>query len=1095
MSPIAKAENPRALGEDRVGGQRRTQSAGVEAGGASHEDAVVVILHLDAKQSGKAATQGARHRRGLIEGVAHEHPARGQQAGSEIEPRVRKPIGFVDRVAPADKNVFHDQVEATLLAPEPNQGVFDVQFEFEFVEPEMRPRDLHDLGVEFDADQLGLGGQGAKDPRDAASPQAEEKDPAPPPRGQRQHRGRQGIPYAARRGGLGAVKRGECLVDDEAFAETIGLDAHPRAFFLRRSTHRTPVVRNHPGILGRMTESLFARPSRRTVRVALPVPIDSLFSYRVPDSEVAEIRPGQRVLVPFSGRRLTGVVVECLDLADPSATQHTGIAGQSPGEKNKEPLPSEEIEGVLDPAPVLSAEMLTLLTRAAEEVLCPPGLALAAALPAGSSPRAIKRLVLTPRGEEARRSGGAQGIPARILDEIADTPMESSALLKRLPDARGVLDELLGDGLLRQVDALRGPTARLARERVARVVPGTDVETRCESDLARAPKQAQLLRALAEKGPLVTAQLAERTGAQPAQLRSLITRGLVETFEREAPRNVLGPPVAPEAPLPLTDDQIQVLEPIARCVREGKSRTFLLHGVTGSGKTEIYLRAVHAALEAGRQALILVPEISLTHQIVARLRGRFGDNLAVLHSGLQPSERLEQWYRLQAGDTPIAVGARSALFAPLSNIGVIVVDEEHDSAYKNEQGFRYHAGRLAEELSSLAGCPVVLGSATPALENRHRAERGEIERITLPRRIGGRPLPAVEIVDLAEERRRAPRGRRGILSKTLRQAMQETLAGSAQSILFLNRRGFSTRIFCFDCGFAEHCPNCDVALVYHASEHRLRCHYCEFLKPPPDRCGGCGNTDTALLGAGTERLEEEIRAFLPAARTARLDRDTAQRRGHVRAVLDGLGAGEIDILIGTQMIAKGHDFPGVQLVGVVAADIGLHMPDFRAAERCFQVLTQVAGRAGRAQVPGRVILQSFLPDHYAIRPVLQHDYETFYREELGHRSALGYPPFGRISQVIVSGEDLDSTVQAAQTLADAGRQGLAEPSTPPEACEVLGPVPAAFPRLRGRHRQQIVIKGNDSERVRAVSRLLAERGRRAERGIQVAVDVNPVDML
>ena len=337
-------------------------------------------------------------------------------------------------------------------------------------------------------------------------------------------------------------------------------------------------------------------------------------------------------------------------------------------------------------------------------------------------------------------------------------------------------------------------------------------------------------------------------------------------------------------------------------------------------------------------------------------------------------------------------------------------------------------------------------------------------------------------------------------AQTLRGAVEQTLAGGAQTILFLNRRGFSTRIFSFDCGFAEHCPDCDVALVYHAAEHALRCHYCEFIKPPPERCGGCGNTDTALLGTGTERLEEEVRAFLPGARTARLDRDTAQRRGHLRAVLDGLAAGEIDILIGTQMIAKGHDFPGVQLVGVVSADLGLHMPDFRAAERCFQLLTQVAGRAGRAQVPGRVILQSFLPDHYAIRPVREHDYETFYREEIQHRSALGYPPFGSISQVMVSAPELEQAQQAAQTLADAGREVLGQAPAGAAVlgnpvCEVLGPVPAAFPRLRGRHRQQIIIKGSDRSQTRAVSAHLADLGRRADPGIQVTVDVNPMDML
>ena len=853
-----------------------------------------------------------------------------------------------------------------------------------------------------------------------------------------------------------------------------------------------------------MNEPLFASASRRTVRVALPVPIDSLFSYRVPDSETAALGPGQRVLVPFSGRRLPGIVVEVSEVDRHGEVQHTEIDGESParflGDAPGDEIISEEIERILDPTPALSERMLALLLGAAEEVLCPPGLALAAALPAGSAPRTVKRLALTPLGEEARRTGVAQGVAGQVLDLLTQAPIEAAGLYRRLPEARSLLDQLLQDGLLRQIDGIRGPSARVARERVAQVGPEVDVEVRCQTDLARAPKQAHLLRALASHGPTPTAELAQRTGAQPAQLRSLVARGLVETFERDAPRNVLGPPVPLEAPLALTDDQARVLEPVTRCIRESRNQTFLLHGVTGSGKTEIYLRAVAAALETGRQALILVPEISLTHQIVARLRGRFGDGLAVLHSGLQPGERLEQWHRLRAGDTSIAVGARSALFAPLSDIGIIVIDEEHDSAYKNEQGFRYHAGRLAERLAELSRCPIVLGSATPALENRYRADRGEIERIVLARRIGGRPLPAVEIVNMEEEKRRTPRGRKLILSKALRQAMQETLAESAQSILFLNRRGFSTRIFCFDCGFAEHCPDCDVALVYHASQHCLRCHYCEFLKPPPDQCGQCGNTDTALLGTGTERLEEEIRAFLPGARTARLDRDSAQRRGHVRAVLDGLAAGDIDILVGTQMIAKGHDFPGVRLVGVVAADLGLHMPDFRAAERCFQVLTQVAGRAGRAQAPGRVILQSFLPDHYAIQPVRNHDYETFYRDELGYRASLGYPPFGRISQIIVSGESLEEARRAAEKLADAARETLSpdpedRASSTQPACEVLGPVPAAFPRLRGRHRQQIVVKGSDSTQVRAVSQNLARLGRRAARGLQVAVGVQPVDML
>jgi primosomal protein N' (replication factor Y) len=549
---------------------------------------------------------------------------------------------------------------------------------------------------------------------------------------------------------------------------------------------------------------------------------------------------------------------------------------------------------------------------------------------------------------------------------------------------------------------------------------------------------------------------------------------------------VLGVPIEDAKRVSLTRDQSEALAPITAAIRAREAHAFLLHGVTGSGKTEIYLRAVATALDAGRRALVLVPEITLTHQILARLRGRFGDALAVLHSGLRPGERLEQWLRLKSGAAPIAVGARSALFAPIDDLGLIVIDEEHDGAYKNEEGFRYHARDLARLRARAAGCPVVLGSATPSLEARYAADRGELTRIVLAHRIGGQPLPAVEIVDLARERDSAPRGRKLILSRPLRAALAETLRAGGQTILFLNRRGFSTRIFCFDCGHAEHCIDCDVGLVYHASDGALHCHYCEHRRPPPERCAHCGAPDTALLGLGTERLEEEVRAQFPHARIARLDRDTAARRGATEEVLRALRAGALDVLIGTQMVAKGHDFPGVRLVGVVAADVGLHLPDFRAAERTFQLLTQVAGRAGRDRAPGRVIVQTFVPDHYAIRPVRDHDYETFYAQELAHRRALGFPPLGHLASVIVSAEqEADAAAGAAQ---------LAAAIAAESACEVLGPAPAPLPRLRGRHRQQMLIKG-EQDAVHSAARAAIAASARLRDGVTAAVDVRPWSML
>jgi primosomal protein N' (replication factor Y) len=590
-----------------------------------------------------------------------------------------------------------------------------------------------------------------------------------------------------------------------------------------------------------------------------------------------------------------------------------------------------------------------------------------------------------------------------------------------------------------------------------------------------------------------TRELAEPLPTAASLLRALAERGFVELRERVVPRGALGVAPPRDCEPALTPEQASAFAAIEAAQLAGRSERFLLHGVTGSGKTEVYLRAIASALRAGRQALVLVPEITLTHQIVARLRARFGDELAVLHSGLRPGERLLQWQRLRRGEVPIAVGARSALFAPLEGLGVIVVDEEHDAAYKNEEGFRYHARDLAERRARLAGCPLVLGSATPSLETRYQAEQGEIRRLVLARRIGGRPLPAVEIVDLAAERARTPRGRKLILTSPLRRAMTETLAAGGQTILFLNRRGFSTQIYCFECGFAERCKDCDVALVYHAAEDRLRCHYCDHAAPPPTACGGCGAPETALLGLGTERVEEEVRILFPAARIARLDRDTAARRGHTENVLRALRDREVDVLIGTQMVAKGHDFPGVQLVGVVAADIGLHMPDFRAAERTFQVLTQVAGRAGRAGTPGRVVLQTFVPAHYAIGPVRDHDYESFYRDELRQRAELGYPPFSRLCQVLVSAPDEAEARAGVHALAGRAEREIRGIEGGP--VQLLGPAPAPLARLRGRYRFQLLVKTPRPEALDRVARAVLDEASQLPRAVRAVVDVNPSSML
>ncbi len=808
--------------------------------------------------------------------------------------------------------------------------------------------------------------------------------------------------------------------------------------------------------------------SQSVAQVALPVPVYSVFDYRIPKALARDVKIGQRVLVPFGARRLPGVIV-----ALRSTSERSGRL--------------KHIERIVDSEPALSETMLAILEEAAKQSLCPIGIAIAAALPTGSSLQPITVYTVSSRGQEALRSGAAQGALREFLTQLERTPITLAALRRRKQE--DWLQRCERDGLIEKRHESKAGGVRETTQKWVTLARNFDLEAKIQGELQRARKQADLLRRIAASEPQPYSQWIQETPGAAALLRALAARGCIEFEERLAPRNVLGVPLEISGSVDLTVDQAQVLAPICKAIETQSTESFLLHGVTGSGKTEVYLRAVAAALQCGRQALVLVPEITLTHQILARLRSRFGDALAVLHSGLTPNERFEQWQRLRRGATPIALGARSALFAPLENLGVIILDEEHDTAYKNEEGFRYHARDLAALRAKYAHCPWILGSATPSLETRFAAERGTIRRLSLPHRIGGRPLPAVEVVDLEKERRNTVRGRKLILSRTLQRATTQALADGGQVIFFLNRRGFSTRIFCYDCGHAEHCKHCDISLVYHATDEVLRCHYCDHTAPPPEVCSQCGADSNALLGIGTERLEEEARILFPTAQIARLDRDTARRKGATEQILHALKNRKLDILIGTQMVAKGHDFPGVQLVGVVAADIGLHMPDFRAAERTFQLLTQVAGRAGRGQIPGRVILQTFVPDHYAIRPVVEHDYETFYRHELAHRESLGYPPHGALVHVLVSSLDETEAQTAITELAKNWKMQNAS------QVELLGPAPAPLARIQDRYRFQFLLKGESEATVLQAARLLLPGIEKLPNSVRAKLDVNPVNML
>jgi primosomal protein N' (replication factor Y) (superfamily II helicase) len=587
-----------------------------------------------------------------------------------------------------------------------------------------------------------------------------------------------------------------------------------------------------------------------------------------------------------------------------------------------------------------------------------------------------------------------------------------------------------------------------------------------------------------------------------AALDALARLGAVEIRDparrQKKKKDVAVEEAAANSPLSLTDEQQTACDAIGAGLNAGDFKTFLLYGVTGSGKTEVYLRAMEQARAAGKQSLILVPEISLTPQLLDRLQSRFPGRVGVLHSALTHGAHWEEWWRMIRREVDVVVGARSAVFAPLPDLGLIVVDEEHDPSYKQEEGLRYNARDVAVVRAKLLGCPVVLGSATPAIESFENCRSGRYNLLELQHRVERRPLPEVTTVDLRDaawsgENYRSD-AKPPLLSKALSEALRDNLARGRQSLVFLNRRGFANFFQCRLCGFVLRCNHCSVTLTFHKSEGAVLCHHCGWRRAAPDACPHCNRTAFLPVGFGTEQLEEEITGLCPGARIARMDRDTTARRGSHEKLIRQWQKGELDILIGTQMITKGHDVYSVTLVGAVLADLSLNLPDFRAAERTFQLLSQVAGRAGRGNDPGRVIIQTYNPDHYTLRHVLTHDYTGFFAAEVEFRRALSYPPFSRLVHLRLEGAKPREIESQAKSLGEWLREQCRRKAATYGEIEVLGPAPAPILKLRGRYRWQILLKGKQAPSLLALAagaKALVPRTSRA----RLHIDVDPYSML
>ena len=806
---------------------------------------------------------------------------------------------------------------------------------------------------------------------------------------------------------------------------------------------------------------------KEIVEVAVGLPVSSTFHYRIPEKMRDSLRIGMRVLVPFKGRKVTGFSIDLVEKPP------KGVEGKL-----------REVEDLLDEAPLVDPQMLRFFRWISDYYLYPLGEVIKTGLPPGLELKSELVLGLTQDGMESLVRGGLEPLQEKVFKEIARCERVSLKKVLKLFPGEVSKPQILswkGKGLLHMDAGIEGKEVKPKFERVVHYRGS-------ESSQPISRKQAEILNWLKEKGDISYSELSKRFKSPIKSIQSLQAKGLVSISTREVCRDLsLRSELKPYPKPELTPDQEAALDEIVKGIHSERFSPFLIHGVTGSGKTEVYLRAIEAVLAQGREAIVLVPEISLTPQLLSRFKDRFGENLALLHSGLGRGERYDQWRRIWKGEVKIALGARSAIFAPFKNVGIIIVDEEHDPSYKQEEKLKYHARDAAVVRAKQVEATLLLGSATPSLESFHNTEKGKFRLLNLPERIEGKPLPRVDVVDVRKEKT--------LLSEKLRGALQKNIEDKKQSFLFLNRRGFANFILCPDCGQTFKCPNCSVTLTYHLRDRSLLCHYCDYRIQAPGDCPKCQGHRLQGMGIGTERLEQEIKSLFPQTQVGRMDRDTTSRRRSHLQILKRLESGSIDILVGTQMIVKGHDFPNVTFVGVVSADTCLHFPDFRSSERTFQLLTQVAGRAGRGEFLGDVVIQTFNPDHYSILRAKDHDYIGFYQEEILFRKALEYPPFSRFINFRLVGNSEKRTKGMAEEMGKIG-QSLLEKGFG-KGIEILGPSSAPFAKMRGKFRWQMMAKGKSHHLLHHFAKELACRmeGQMKGIGVHLDIDVDPVFVL
>ena len=779
------------------------------------------------------------------------------------------------------------------------------------------------------------------------------------------------------------------------------------------------------------------------------------FDYKIPTRLQHVLKQGMRVIVPFGPRKVQGFVID--------------IVSESEFPKLREIIEPMDIQ------PILNKELLQLSDWLTEKTLCYKISAFQVMLPPALKAKYEKKIRIKDRQMLHALPPSLQHYFAK-QDTINWEDVLKSGELSHF-------QKQVEDGILEVLYIVK---ERVKKKQIKIIAPSIDMLEKKAELSKRNTKQIMVIDYfISNPKPIERQKILSLLGISSSVIKSLVDKGILYESMQEVYRDPYQDRIFEHTePLQLTEEQSVAIKPILQTIEEKRHDVFLLYGITGSGKTEVYMQSIQKVLEEGREGIVLVPEISLTPQMVNRFKGRFGDEVAVLHSGLSIGEKYDEWRKIQRKEVRVAVGARSAIFAPFENLGIIIIDEEHETSYKQEDNPRYHARDVAIERARTHNCPVILGSATPSLETFARAKKGVYQLLTLSKRMNDQSLPTVDIVDMREELRE---GNRTMFSRLLYDKLQDRLMKKEQTVLFLNKRGHSSFVMCRDCGYVIQCPNCDISLTYHQYQQQMKCHYCGYEAVVPTICPECTSEHIRYFGTGTQKVEEELGKIFPEARVIRMDVDTTSRKGSHEKLLTAFEEGKADILLGTQMIAKGLDFPNITLVGVLSADTMLHLPDFRSSEKTFQLLTQVSGRAGRHELAGEVVIQTYSPEHYSIELASQQDFDQFYQKEMMIRKIHQYPPFYYLALITVSHEELMKVVDVTEKISVTLSSRLSK------GAHILGPVACPIPRINNKYRYQCIVKYKKEPKLTQTLKMILDHYQQDihRTGLQISIDKNP----